>query len=182
MLMFIFAWIYTAFSILKGSVFLFFQGLSQLAVHIFPLHDIEGSHSDLRTMSSSFIRQQMLGKLLRAPELRPGMSRKPYLIGLTGGSGSGKSSIGKYLEEKPGVLHVDCDKIAHETYSKGSSLHKRLIKEYGTGILDSSTGEIVRRELGKIVFNDEVSCCLIGAFDPNNTYLINSIFRLQGEG
>ncbi|XP_055329139.1 bifunctional coenzyme A synthase-like [Paramacrobiotus metropolitanus] len=135
------------------------KGLSQLAVHIFPLHDVAvtGKQEGVRSMSSSWSRQQMLGKVLKPPSPHPELPRRPYLIGLTGGSGSGKSSIGKYLAQKPGVLYVDCDKLAHEAYKKGRPLHARLVAEYGTDIVDPTSGEIVRRKLGSIVFSDEAA-------------------------
>ena len=99
----------------------------------------------------------MLGRLISPPIPRAGLPSRLYLIGLTGGSGSGKTKIGEYLATKPGVLLVDCDKIAHEAYRKDTALHARLIAEYGPGIVDRESGEIARKELGKIVFSAPVS-------------------------
>ncbi|GAV07197.1 hypothetical protein RvY_17068 [Ramazzottius varieornatus] len=130
------------------------KGLKELAVHTFPLNDVEGSTADLRTISSSYARQQMLGRLLKAPNDKV-LPRRPYLIGITGGSGSGKTSISKYLATKPDVMVIDCDKVAHEAYKKGTALYHRLVQEYGQSVLHAETGEIARREIGRIVFGNE---------------------------
>jgi phosphopantetheine adenylyltransferase/dephospho-CoA kinase len=91
--------------------------------------------------------------LCRPPNKLPS---RPYLIGLTGGSGSGKSSIAAYLSTKPSTLVIDCDRIAHEVYRKGTPLYSRLVDEFGQGILEEDTKEIARRELGKVVFSNHV--------------------------
>ena len=97
----------------------------------------------------------MLGTLLKPPNEKV-VSKRPYLIGMTGGSGSGKTSIAKYLALKPDVLVIDCDKVAHAAYKKGSVLHQRLVQEYGACIVDAETGDIARRQLAQIVFGNEV--------------------------
>ena len=59
-------------------------------------------------------------------------SEGPYLIGLVGGSASGKTSIGKKLETL-GAGVVDCDKLGHVAYEPGirsidTFLHEIRIK------------------------------------------------------
>ena len=75
------------------------------------------------------------------------------VIGLTGGTGSGKSVVSKSLAEAGAVI-VDADKIAHEIILKGEPAHQEIIEYYGTGILDEE-GNIIRKKLGEIVFNDK---------------------------
>ncbi len=73
------------------------------------------------------------------------------LIGLTGRTGSGKSSAAKIFEEL-GVFCVDCDKIAHEVLFE-SDVKKALVNAFSDVIL-AENGEIDRKALGKIVFAD----------------------------
>ena len=75
------------------------------------------------------------------------------VIGLTGGTGSGKSVVSKSLAAAGAVI-VDADKIAHEIILKGESAYQEIIEYYGTGILDAE-GNIIRKKLGEIVFNDK---------------------------
>lgn len=75
------------------------------------------------------------------------------VIGLTGGTGSGKSVVSKSLAEAGAVI-VDADQIAHEIILKGEPAYQEIIAYYGTGILDED-GNIIRKKLGEIVFNDE---------------------------
>ena len=75
------------------------------------------------------------------------------VIGLTGGTGSGNSVVSKSLAEAGAVI-VDADKIAHEIILKGEPAHQEIIEYYGTGILDEE-GNIIRKKLGEIVFNDK---------------------------
>lgn len=75
------------------------------------------------------------------------------VIGLTGGTGSGKSAVSKSLAEAGAVI-VDADQIAHEIILKGEPAYQEIIEYYGTGILDED-GNIIRKKLGEIVFHDE---------------------------
>ena len=56
----------------------------------------------------------------------------PYIIGLTGGSGSGKSSIARRLEAL-GAVRIDCDKLGHEVYQPGTAAYHRVLEEFGSG-------------------------------------------------
>ena len=75
------------------------------------------------------------------------------VIGLTGGTGSGKSVVSRGLEAAGAVI-VDADKIAHEIILKGKPAYHEIIEYYGIGILDED-GNIIRKKLGEIVFNDK---------------------------
>ena len=74
------------------------------------------------------------------------------LIGLTGGIGSGKSTVAGYLAEC-GAAVIDADKVGHEAFQKGTAAYQDVITLFGTGILDRE-GEIDRKKLGKIVFDN----------------------------
>ncbi len=73
------------------------------------------------------------------------------VIGLTGGIGSGKSTVARFLSEM-GAVTLDLDSVGHEVL-KQADVRERLVREFGRGILDSR-GEIDRAALGRTVFND----------------------------
>jgi dephospho-CoA kinase len=74
-------------------------------------------------------------------------------IGLTGGIASGKSSVCDILRGK-GCQIIDADQVAHELIRRGHSCYGPVIEKFGSGILDSY-GEIDRKKLGAIVFEDK---------------------------
>lgn len=49
---------------------------------------------------------------------------------------------------------IDCDKIAHQLYKKGTETFKQVIEIFGKSVIGPD-GEIDRKELGKIVFSDK---------------------------
>jgi len=73
-------------------------------------------------------------------------------IGLTGGIGSGKSTVAKMLAEL-GALVWDADVIGHSVYEPGLPAHEELVAAFGTAIADAD-GRIDRKALGRIVFAD----------------------------
>lgn len=75
-----------------------------------------------------------------------------YKIGLTGGIGSGKSTVLNWLKEK-NIACVDADLIAREVVEPGSHGLEALREFFGASIIDN-TGALNRTELGVIVFND----------------------------
>ncbi|HWQ80000.1 MAG TPA: dephospho-CoA kinase [Anaerovoracaceae bacterium] len=74
------------------------------------------------------------------------------IIGLTGGIGSGKSTVTDYLTAR-GFHVLDADKIAREIVLPGSEMLIRLAAAYGDGII-SEDGSLDRKKLGEIVFAD----------------------------
>jgi phosphopantetheine adenylyltransferase/dephospho-CoA kinase len=80
-------------------------------------------------------------------------AKRPFIIGLTGGIASGKTSVSKRLE-KLGAARIDCDQLGHQAYAKGSSCFEKVVSAFGNNILCESTGEIDRKKLGPIVFSD----------------------------
>ena len=73
-------------------------------------------------------------------------------IGLTGGIGSGKTTVTKILAEL-GAPIVDADKVGHAIYAPGGPAYADMIAAFGNGILaDDRT--IDRTKLGPIVFAD----------------------------
>ena len=74
------------------------------------------------------------------------------VIGLTGGIGSGKSTVARFLAEL-GTVVIDVDKTGHELLKSDTSVRRKVIAAFGTQILDSSS-EIDRQKLGDIVFHN----------------------------
>jgi dephospho-CoA kinase len=73
-------------------------------------------------------------------------------IGLTGGIGSGKSTVTKILAEL-GAPIIDADKVGHAIYAPGGPAYDDMIGAFGGGIL-AEDRTIDRRKLGPIVFGD----------------------------
>lgn len=71
-------------------------------------------------------------------------------IGLTGGIGSGKSTVAKILSEL-GAPSLDADKVAQLTYVPSGPAYGKVVEAFGRDILDAD-GEIDRKKLGPIVF------------------------------
>ena len=76
-----------------------------------------------------------------------------YLVGLTGGIGSGKSTVAARLVEHGAEL-IDADQIAREVVEPGKPAYGKLLEHFGREILDDE-GFIDRPSLGAIVFGDE---------------------------
>ena len=79
--------------------------------------------------------------------------RGPYIVGLTGGIASGKSTIAAILKRKHGVAVIDADKLGHELYNPGGAAVKAIVAAFGEGVRDSEGG-IDRKMLGKLVWGD----------------------------
>ena len=75
-----------------------------------------------------------------------------HVIGLTGGIGTGKTSVADMLSEL-GAAVVDADKVGHEAYRPGADAWQAVVDAFGRGIL-TEDGEIDRKSLGAIVFGD----------------------------
>jgi dephospho-CoA kinase len=73
-------------------------------------------------------------------------------IGLTGGIGSGKSTVAQMLVAR-GAAFVNADLVGHRSYRKGTPTYERLIDTFGHEIVGAD-GEIDRRKLGQRVFGD----------------------------
>lgn len=95
------------------------------------------------------------------------------VIGLTGGTGSGKSVVSKHLAAAGAVI-VDADRIAHEILWKDAPAYHEIVAYYGTGILDED-GNIIRKKLGEIVFNDKEKLAFLN--QSTHKYIVAEINR-----
>ena len=74
-------------------------------------------------------------------------------IGLTGGIGSGKSTVSQLLGEL-GAFVIDADKVGHEIYLPGKEAWKQVTAVFGQDIL-ASDQNIDRKKLGAIIFGSD---------------------------
>ena len=72
------------------------------------------------------------------------------VVGLTGGIGSGKSTVAAILGEL-GAHVIDADRIGHEVYRPGTEGFRRVVETFGSRVVGSD-GTIDRKALGAIVF------------------------------
>jgi len=77
------------------------------------------------------------------------------IIGLTGGIGSGKSTVSQFLAEL-GAVVIDADKTGHDMLSSNIEVHQELVAAFGQEIVDLDGG-IDRKKLSEIVFNQPES-------------------------
>ncbi|MDR1701864.1 MAG: dephospho-CoA kinase [Sporomusaceae bacterium] len=77
-----------------------------------------------------------------------------HIIGLTGGIASGKSTVSNILREEFGALVIDVDRIARQISLRGAGAYEDIVNRFGHDIIKSD-GEIDRKRLGEIVFNDQ---------------------------
>ena len=75
------------------------------------------------------------------------------VIGVTGITGSGASTVAGFLEEFGGKV-ISADRLAHEAQKKGQPAYDGIVALFGGEILQED-GEINRKALGKIVFGDK---------------------------
>lgn len=77
-----------------------------------------------------------------------------YVVGVTGGIGSGKSTISNAFHDRFGVPVIDADDIARDVVQPGRPALDELVNAFGKDILDDE-GCLDRRRLKRIVFADE---------------------------
>jgi len=77
------------------------------------------------------------------------------VIGLTGGIGSGKSTVSQCLAELGAVI-LDADKVGHEAFQPDTEAWREVVAAFGKQVI-APGGEIDRKKLGEIVFNNPES-------------------------
>lgn len=74
------------------------------------------------------------------------------VIGLTGGIGTGKSTVARLLADL-GAVVIDADELGHEAYQPGTEVLREVAAAFGQQVL-APGDEIDRVKLGEIVFNN----------------------------
>jgi dephospho-CoA kinase len=86
---------------------------------------------------------------------------KPFVIGLTGSIGCGKSHALETLV-KLGAEGIDADKVAHEVMAPGGAAYEQIVAAFGPDIL-SASGAVDRVKLGERVFRDPAALARLEA-------------------
>lgn len=76
-----------------------------------------------------------------------------FVVGLTGGIASGKSTVARRLAEH-GAIHIDADVLAREAVEPGTPGLRRIIERFGASVLRED-GLLDRPALARLVFADD---------------------------
>jgi dephospho-CoA kinase len=83
------------------------------------------------------------------------------VVGLTGGIGSGKSTVSAMLAAK-GAVVVDADAIVHEVQRPGTPTFEAMVERFGPGIV-AADGSLDRQAVADIVFDDPEALAALNA-------------------
>ncbi len=78
------------------------------------------------------------------------VQQRPFIVGLTGGIASGKSTVSRYLAEQYAIPIIDTDIIARQLVAIGSPTLQLITEHFGTTLLDEQ-GQLKRRQLRDII-------------------------------
>ena len=110
-------------------------GLAELAVHLISLVPAgQRREGEEEKVSSSTSRRRLLGTRLRPAARTWSREQGAYMLGLTGGSASGKSSVARRMAGQ-GWGVVDCDRLGHQAYVPGAPAHRTIVEEWGPGMV-----------------------------------------------
>ena len=137
--------------------FKFFSEITQVVLFSGDLvDDKQGSvaPTNEKKFSSSTIRYNSLGTLRKRPNISESFRLQDvYVIGLTGGMASGKSSVAKHMENH-GAVVIDCDKLGHIAYEPGTEAFAKVVERFGREVV-SLSGTIDRKVLASKVFGGD---------------------------
>lgn len=106
-----------------------------------------------------------------------------YVIGITGGVGSGKSKVLEILEEETDCYILRADDVGNEVKKKGQPCYDKIVDLLGETILDPD-GEINRRMMAIMIFSDPVKKKQAEAIihPAVKRYILDKIDELKREG
>ena len=88
-----------------------------------------------------------------------------FILGLTGGIATGKTTVSEYFAQK-GISIIDADKGARKVVEPGTEGLKKIIQVFGSKMLQED-GTLNRKKLGKLVFaNDDKRAILDSLLHP----------------
>ena len=109
-----------------------------------------GRESTVLDMSQTPYRILRQGAL-PAEEIADALAEAMTVVGITGGSGCGKTTALQAIRERGGLV-LDCDKIYHELLATSAGLIRELEEAFPGTVKD---GKLQRKRLGAIVFQDK---------------------------
>ena len=77
-------------------------------------------------------------------------NRNFLILGVTGGAGSGKTTVVEQIKKAVPTVFLHCDVIAHELMEPGGASYEVLVKEFGEGILEDAPDDIKQTDLRPI--------------------------------
>lgn len=99
-----------------------------------------------------------------------------YVIGLTGGIASGKSTVARRLVEH-GAVHIDADHLARVAVEPGTDALAQIRETFGDDVLDAD-GSLNRAALGALVFGEPAALAQLNAIvHPAVRKLTNRLIR-----
>ena len=100
------------------------------------------------------------------------MMQNKKVVGITGGSGCGKSYVSAELAKR-GASVIDCDKIAREVMEPGEPCLSEAVEFFGKEILEN--GHLNRKKLAEIVFSDAEKLAVLNRI--SHKYILQSIYE-----
>ena len=92
-----------------------------------------------------------------------------FIVGVTGGIGSGKSTVSKYLEDK-GLKVLDADKISGDVTAAGGSAVPEVAEVFGPNSIDED-GAMNRKYISDIVFHDRMKLDLLSSIVHKHVFV-----------
>lgn len=94
------------------------------------------------------------------------------VIGVTGSSGSGKSTVTSILESKLQALAIYSDKVVRQMQENGSEYFTKIVEVFGKEILQED-GKLDRKKIANIIFQDKTKKQKID--ELTNKYIVEEI-------
>lgn len=86
-----------------------------------------------------------------------------FVLGLTGGIATGKSSVSRLLRSERSLEVLDADEIAREVVQPGKPAYRKIVLAMGNEVV-AADGQLDRDRLGQIVFADAEYALFVLAF------------------
>jgi dephospho-CoA kinase len=102
------------------------------------------------------------------------------VVGLTGGIGSGKSTVASMLAER-GAVVVDADRLAREAVAVGTPGHRAVAERFGPAVV-AGDGSLDRAALAGVVFDDPAALADLNAIvhPPVRAAIASRVAELEG--
>ena len=77
------------------------------------------------------------------------------IIGITGSSGSGKSTVTQILEKELKAKTINADEVVKQMQTQGSKYFEKIVELFGKEIIQEN-GSLNRKKLAQIIFQDKI--------------------------